>query len=111
MGSSLSRTGRQIFFPFPDIELHWGRGVEFVYRDNFSLYITAIQEALKQNDFETIWILGHSMKGSGAGYGFDTISEIGKSVEQAAKEKNSEEIQKQVKALSAYLDRVEVVYE
>jgi len=51
------------------------------------------------------------MKGSGAGYGFDTISEIGKSVEQAAKEKNSEEIQKQVKALSAYLDRVEVVYE
>ena len=39
MGSSLSRTGKQIFFPFPDIELHWGRGVEFVYRDNFSLYI------------------------------------------------------------------------
>src|SRR3989338_3055895 len=58
--------------------------------------ITAIQEALKQNDFENIRILGHSMKGSGAGYWFDTISEIGKSVEQAAKEKNSEEIQKQV---------------
>ena len=32
-------------------------------------------------------LLGHSMKGSGEGYGFDTISEIGRFLEEAAKKK------------------------
>lgn len=73
--------------------------------------IATIQEALKKSDFETIRILGHSMKGSGAGYGFDAISEIGLSIEQAAKAGNPEEIQKQAQALSSYLECVVIIYE
>src|SRR3990172_9449788 len=69
--------------------------------------VQSIQQALKTSDFETIRILGHSMKGSGAGYGFDAISEIGLSLEQAAKAGNPEEIQKQVHALSTYLECVD----
>lgn len=67
--------------------------------------------ALQQGDFETIRILGHSMKGAGGSYGFDAVTDIGKSLEQAAKDKDAEGIQGSLHALSEYLGCVEVVYE
>ena len=73
--------------------------------------IRSIEEALEKGDYETIRTLGHSMKGSGGGYGFDAITDIGKSLEDAAKEKNTGEIRKRVGELLHYLERVEVVYE
>ena len=73
--------------------------------------IASMLEALPNEDYETIRLLGHSMKGSGGGYGFDAISEIGKTIEQAAKDKNDVQIKTSVEELSSYLERVEVVYE
>ena len=70
-----------------------------------------MEKALTQGDFETIQVLGHSMKGAGGSYGFDAITDIGKSLEQAAKDKDAERIKRSVQELSVYLDRVEVVYE
>ncbi len=67
--------------------------------------------SLHEVDYETIRIWGHSLKGAGMGYGFDPISEIGQSLEQAAKTRDPEEIRKLVDRLSAYLERVEVVFE
>lgn len=67
-------------------------------------------EALTQGDFETIRVLGHSMKGAGGSYGFDAITDIGKSLEQAAKDSDAEGIKRSLQELSAYLDRLEVVY-
>ncbi len=61
-------------------------------------------------DFEDIRILGHSMKGSGGGYGFDRIGEIGKSIEDAAKTKDRETIKSCVDELSSYLNRVEICF-
>lgn len=72
--------------------------------------IVAIADALKKDDYETVRILGHSMKGSGGGYGFDAISNIGRIIEQAAKDKNLAEIQKQAHELSTYLGRIEIRY-
>jgi HPt (histidine-containing phosphotransfer) domain-containing protein len=72
--------------------------------------IKTIGEAVTQGDFETIQILGHSMKGAGGSYGFDAITDIGKSLEQAAKDKDAEGIQRSVQELAIYLDQVEVVY-
>lgn len=66
--------------------------------------------ALEIGDYETIRILGHSMKGSGGGYGFDTISDIGHAIEQAATDRKSEEIKKRIHELSSYLEIVEVIY-
>lgn len=57
----------------------------------------SISELLEKNDFENIRIIGHSMKGSGGGYGF--------------KENNIDEIEKQNNRLISYLDRVEVVFQ
>ncbi len=73
--------------------------------------VMRIKEALDHNDYETIRILGHTMKGTGGGYGFDDITDIGRSIEQAAKDKNSEEIRQSSAELASYLERVEVKYE
>ena len=70
-----------------------------------------IGEALTRGDFETVRILGHSMKGAGGSYGFDAITDIGRRLEQAALAKNANEIKSVTAELSAYLDDVAVVYE
>ena len=69
-----------------------------------------IIEACDQSDYEKIQILGHNMKGTGSAYGFDAISEIGISLEQCAKERNSEKVRMLAEEVSVYLERVEVVY-
>ncbi len=73
--------------------------------------VKSIIDALEKTDYETIRVLGHSMKGAGGGYGFDTITDIGRHLEGAAKEGNSAEIRKWVNELSVYLERIEVVFE
>ena len=73
--------------------------------------VESILKDLQHGDFETIRVLGHSMKGAGGGYGFDGITDIGHYLEQAAKERNSEMVRKQVECLADYLERVVVAYE
>jgi len=80
------------------------------YLENREKDIAAISEALEKNDLDKIRILGHSMKGSGGGYGFDDITDIGMMVEKAAKEGRSEDIRIQTKRLKDYLRRIEIVY-
>lgn len=70
-----------------------------------------IRTALEQGDYDTVRTLGHNMKGSGGGYGFEGISEIGASMEESAKAGDAEAIQRLVVKLSDYLNRVEVIYE
>jgi PAS domain S-box-containing protein len=53
--------------------------------------------------------LGHQLKGSGEGYGFSEITRTGAAIEAAASAANEDEIRRQILALSAYLDRVEIV--
>jgi HPt (histidine-containing phosphotransfer) domain-containing protein len=73
--------------------------------------IEYIESCLEVQDFEQIERLGHSMKGSGAGYGFNGISEIGESIEIAGKEKDIEGIKEGIVNLKDYLDRVKIVNE
>ena len=73
--------------------------------------ITTMQAALEGGDFETVRVLGHSMKGSGGGYGFDAITDIGAVLERAAKDADREGVRKQIDKLSTYLDQVEVMYD
>lgn len=73
--------------------------------------VASMTAALGKGDYDTIRVLGHTMKGDGGGYGFDGISDIGGALEQAARSRNGEEIRKWVGELSSYLERVEVIYE
>ncbi len=68
-----------------------------------------IRRLLREGNMGEIRRLGHSMKGSGGGYGFDEISEIGRGMEEAAKDGNMEEIEKLNNRLAEYLSVVEVV--
>jgi HPt (histidine-containing phosphotransfer) domain-containing protein len=81
------------------------------YLENRFKDIAAIQEHLAQGDYEAIRSIGHKMKGSGGGYGFDEITNIGRAMEEAAKIGNREEINTQAEALKSYLDRIEIVYQ
>ncbi len=73
--------------------------------------IEKVKEYLAASDFEAIRLLGHTMKGNGAGYGFDDLSVVGREMEQAAIEEAPDAINKTLDDLSAYLENVEVVFE
>ncbi|MBU2648335.1 Hpt domain-containing protein [bacterium] len=73
--------------------------------------IETVRERLAENDFETILLLGHSMKGNGAGYGFDELTEIGREMEQAARDKQPDAIRKTLADLVAYLENLDVVFD
>jgi PAS domain S-box-containing protein len=81
------------------------------YLENRHREIKTIEEALEKGDLETIRFLGHSMKGSGGGYGFDTITEIGKTLEEAARSDDIIAIKKALTHLSDYLGNMDIVYE
>ena len=73
--------------------------------------LQSLYDALGTQDYSKIRFIGHDLKGSGGGYGFDEISNLGKFIEEAAKRSDGEEIGKHVSALADYLNRVEVVFE
>ncbi|MBZ0157289.1 MAG: Hpt domain-containing protein [Alphaproteobacteria bacterium] len=81
------------------------------FLENRNRDVELLRNALAQGDYETVQITGHSMKGSGRAYGFDAITDIGRNIEEAAKNKDSEEVERWIGALKEYLGRVEVVYE
>ena len=68
-----------------------------------------ILTGLDLNDCKIAHRLGHQFKGSGEGYGFPEITLTGAAVESAALAANEDEIRRQILALAAFLDRVEIV--
>ena len=81
------------------------------YLENRQKDITSIKNALKAEDFARIRVLGHSMKGSGGGYGFMPVSKVGASIEIAAKNKDPDSIKNHLAELSDFLQRVTLVYD
>ena len=81
------------------------------YLANRKKDIAAIHEAVEKKDLDTVRILGHSMKGSGGGYGFQTITNIGMLLEKAAQEGRNDGIRAQIERLEDYLRQIEIVYD
>jgi CheY-like chemotaxis protein len=79
------------------------------YLDNRRGDVRTILEALAVSDYAIIRELGHKMSGTGSGYGFSRITEIGAAMEKAAKEQNAAEIRSWVNELSRYIERVEII--
>jgi PAS domain S-box-containing protein len=73
--------------------------------------ITALNSALEQLDYESIRVLGHSLKGSGGSYGFDKITEIGRQIEMAARNQDPMSIREWTNELSQYLSSITIAYE
>ena len=74
-------------------------------------HVGEIIEALDKGDFEALRTLAHILQGTGGGFGFLFITEVGESLNRAAKEEKTEEVRKLVTELTSYLEHVDVIYE
>ena len=81
------------------------------YLENRRKDIKAFNEALASGDFDKIASIGHSMKGSGGGYGFVDLTRIGRGIEKAGRERDLDAIRRSVDTLKEYLDRVEIIFD
>lgn len=70
--------------------------------------VEQIQQLLQAGKYGELTRLGHTMKGTGGGYGFTEISAIGKEIEEAGIRGDQEAITRLGQRLSAYLATVTV---
>jgi len=70
--------------------------------------IEEARAALALEDFEPVQRFGHNLKGTGPGYGFPRIEEIGIEIEAAAADRDGERIAKSLEALHCFITEVAV---
>ena len=72
--------------------------------------LVALAMAVNSGDLSPARVIGHGMKGSGTGYGFPAITEIGRNIEQSALNQDIAGVKRQICELEDYLQRVDVLY-
>ena len=80
------------------------------FLENRQKDLELLTAAIAECDTETITRLGHNMKGSGAGYGFKKISQLGFSLENAGKNQDFEAAQQALDELGSYLKGLQVKF-
>ncbi|OEH85603.1 hypothetical protein BHU72_02045 [Desulfuribacillus stibiiarsenatis] len=80
------------------------------FLDNRKKDIMNLMHYVAQKDFESIRIMGHSMKGYGSGYGFHKVTEIGRVLELGAKEQNEAIILEQIEEMEKYFANIEIIF-
>ena len=80
------------------------------YLDRRHKEVETFRTQLAAGEFEALRIGGHSLKGSGGGYGFPLLTTIGATIEIAAKAKEAAKIEAALTEYADYIQRVEVVY-
>lgn len=73
--------------------------------------VKTLKEAIAKDDYENIWVLAQGIKKGAERYGFDTLTDSGQALEDAAKEKDGATIEEEISKLLGYLRRVQVVYD
>ncbi|WP_439478126.1 PAS domain S-box protein [Brevundimonas sp.] len=76
------------------------------YLENCRLNVIAMLAALDCGDFQVVTILGHNLRGSGGGFGFQMITDIGAGLEQAADAADAAVSRRWLGELSSYLDHL-----
>ena len=77
------------------------------YLQNCRRDLLLMQEALERVDFDVLDLLGHNLRGSGGAFGFQGITDIGASVEAAAKQGDAVASRSGLVELSLYLEQLE----
>jgi HPt (histidine-containing phosphotransfer) domain-containing protein len=70
--------------------------------------VATLLEQLEQGDLVSIRRQGHRMKGSGAGYGLEDVSRIGRDLEAAADNGDPESVRRSLTELQHYLSRLNI---
>ena len=66
--------------------------------------------AFATGDFEAIKKMAHKMKGTGTGYGFARLTELGATLEKAALESDGPAIDRYLNELALYVESVKLEY-
>ena len=80
------------------------------YLDRRHKEVEAFRAQLAAKEFEALRVGGHSLKGSGGGYGFPLLTKIGATIEVAAKIQDAATIETALAEYADYIQRVEVTY-
>jgi PAS domain S-box-containing protein len=94
------------------IQVRMPRGLEALvpaYLDERRRELGDFSELLAAGDFATIAERSHKVKGSGRAFGFSDLTRIGAAIEAAARLADRAAVERRLKELAGYLDRVEVV--
>lgn len=70
-----------------------------------------MRQALSGQDFETVRSVAHGMKGVGGSYGFDRVTELAATIEQAAKSADASSITQLLHTLESYLNNIQIAYD
>ncbi len=81
------------------------------YLDNRAKDCVLIREHAASSAFADAKRLGHNMKGTGGGYGFEEISRLGARIETAAGAGEADRLLELADELAQYLARVKPVYQ
>jgi len=82
-----------------------------VFLKNRHREVDTLRIALAAADFEQLRQLGHRMKGVGNSYGFETVSAIGKQIEDGARSGDKALLEASIAGYADYLSKVQVTYE
>jgi HPt (histidine-containing phosphotransfer) domain-containing protein len=82
-----------------------------VFMKNRHREVETLRVALAAADFEQLRQLGHRMKGVGNSYGFETVSSIGKQIEDGARSGDRASLEASISGYAEYLSKVQVAYE
>ena len=72
--------------------------------------IARLRASLDAGDYAALRQIGHSLKGSGGGYGFPALSAIGARIERAALAADAAALEGLLAEYADYLQRVKVVF-
>jgi HPt (histidine-containing phosphotransfer) domain-containing protein len=73
--------------------------------------VTAILDAIAKQDYAQIGRIAHRIKGEGGSYGFDTMTELGRSLEASVIARDGTAATKLARKLLDYLDHIDVVFQ
>jgi signal transduction histidine kinase/DNA-binding response OmpR family regulator len=79
---------------------------EFLRRQRYGLL--AVASALKSGEFDAIQSFAHNMKGCGKSFGFPRLTDLGRDMERAAKDRDAGSLRRQVEELREYLTEVDI---
>lgn len=80
------------------------------YLDRRHKEIEKFRTLLAAQDYETLRVDGHSLKGSGGGYGFQMLTDIGARIEKGAKAQDVAAIEAAIAEYADYMQRLEVSF-
>jgi len=72
--------------------------------------VAAIMEAVAKGDYPAISRIGHRIKGEGGSYGFDSMTEMGRALEEAAAMRDDRAVTTIGRQLLNYMDNLEIVF-